>query len=202
MPHWLSPVKYDLASLEVAFALSSNRSVLAVRDQVTAARYGVDSAAFPNPELEYLGGTTRSCGPAGNPGDARSAILTQPLDLPWRRAARIGAAEAGLKAAGAGARAFEADVLAHLRERYFEYFAFVFIGYAYFYCVKFFKTVKFCKYQMVYSAYSDAVSGEAPRQTRPHLRGLPVVAPHSCPFSLKFSRFIKKSVGKGPSPYS
>lgn len=111
--------EYDLASLE-ALALASNRSVLAVRDQVTAARFGVDTAsAFPNPEIEYLSGTARSRGPAGNTGDARSATVTQPLDLPWRRTARIGAAEAGLEAAGAGARAFEADILAQLRVRYF-----------------------------------------------------------------------------------
>lgn len=101
--------------------MSSNHSVLAARDQVTAARYGVNSAAaFPNPELEYLSGTTRSRGPAGNVGDARSVTLTQPLDLPWRRSARIGAAEAALDAAGSSARAFEADVLARLRARYFE----------------------------------------------------------------------------------
>jgi len=112
--------EYDLASLE-ALALSSNRAVLAARNQVTAARYGVDSAsAFPNPELEYLDGTTRSRGPGGNPGDARSVTLTQPLDLPWRRSARIGAAEAGLEAVSASTRAFEADLLARLRERYFE----------------------------------------------------------------------------------
>ena len=112
--------EYDLASLEV-LAMSSNRAVLAARDQVTAARYGVNSAgAFPNPELEYLTGTTRSRGPGGNPGDARSLTLTQPLDLPWRRSARIGAAEALLDATGASTRAFEADVLARLRERYFE----------------------------------------------------------------------------------
>jgi cobalt-zinc-cadmium efflux system outer membrane protein len=112
--------EYDLPSLE-ALAMSSNRAVLAARDQVTAARYGVDSAgAFPNPEVEYLSGTTRSRGAGGNPGDVRSLTLTQPLDLPWRRSARIGAAEAGLEAASASTRAFEADVLARLRERYFE----------------------------------------------------------------------------------
>ncbi len=111
--------EYDLASLE-SLALASNRSVLAARDQVTAARFGVDTAsAFPNPEIEYLSGTARSRGPAGNSGDSRSATVTQPLDLPWRRTARIGAAEAGLESAGAGARAFEADILAQLRVRYF-----------------------------------------------------------------------------------
>jgi cobalt-zinc-cadmium efflux system outer membrane protein len=66
------------------------------------------------------GGTTRSPGPAGNPGDARSVTLTQPLDLPWRRSARIGAAEAGLEAAGRAREPLRPTSLAYLRGRYFE----------------------------------------------------------------------------------
>jgi len=112
--------EYDLPRLE-ALALESSHSLLAARDQVTAARHAVDSAgAFPNPELEYLGGTARARSPGGTTGDARSVALTQPLDLPWRRAARIDAAEAGLAATTAANRAFEADLLARLRVRYFE----------------------------------------------------------------------------------
>lgn len=112
--------EYDLPKLE-ALALSSSRSVMAARDQITVARYAVDSAgAFPNPELEYLGGTSRSRGVGGTTGDARSVTLTQPLDMPWRRTARIGAAEAGLESTTAAVRAFEADTLARLRLRYFE----------------------------------------------------------------------------------
>lgn len=112
--------EYDLKALE-SLAMTSSRSVLAAREQVTAARYAVDSAsAFPNPELEYLGGTARSRTPGGNTGDARSVALTQPLDMPWRRTARIDAAQAGLEASAASNRAFEADVLARLRLRYFE----------------------------------------------------------------------------------
>lgn len=115
-----SPPRYDLPQIE-ALAMGSSRAVLAARDQVTAARYAVDGAgAFPNPELEYLNGSTRSRSPGGNPGDARSVTLTQPLDMPWRRAARIGAAEAGLEAASAATRAFEADLLARLRTRYYD----------------------------------------------------------------------------------
>lgn len=115
-----SPPQYDLPQIE-ALAMGSSRAVLAARDQVTAARYAVDGAgAFPNPELEYLNGSTRSRSPGGNPGDARSVTLTQPLDMPWRRAARIGAAEAGLEAASAATRAFEADLLARLRTRYYD----------------------------------------------------------------------------------
>lgn len=112
--------EFDLPTLE-SLAMSSSRSVQAAREQVNAARYAVDgAAAFPNPELEYLSGTARARGPAGNPGDARSVALTQSIDLPWRRSARIGAAEAGLDAAVAGSRMFEADLLARLRLRYFD----------------------------------------------------------------------------------
>ena len=112
--------EFDLAKLEAA-ALDSSRSVLAAREQISAARHAVVSAgAFPNPELEYLSGTQRSRGPGGNPGNARSVALTQPLDLPWRRSARIAVAEAGLDATGAAVRAFEADTIARLRLHYFD----------------------------------------------------------------------------------
>ena len=113
-------VTYDLPSLE-ALAMESSRALLAARDQVSAARSAVDSAAaFPNPELEYLGGNTRARSPGVIPGSATSLTLTQPLDMPWRRSARIGAAEAGLEATTASTRAFEADLVARLRARYFE----------------------------------------------------------------------------------
>lgn len=112
--------EYDLAKLET-LALESSQAILAAREQVTAARYAVDSAgAFPNPELEFLSGTQRSRGVGGSPGDARSVSLTQPLDMPWQRSARIGAAEAGLQATDAAVRSFEADALARLRLRYFD----------------------------------------------------------------------------------
>lgn len=112
--------EYDLSKLE-ALATSSSRSVLAARDQVTAARYAVDSAgAFPNPELEFLSGTSRPRGPGANTGTARSVSLTQPLDMPWQRSSRIGAAEAGLAATTAAVRIFEAESLVRLRLRYFE----------------------------------------------------------------------------------
>jgi cobalt-zinc-cadmium efflux system outer membrane protein len=112
--------EYDLTKLEAA-ALESSRSVLAAREQISAARHAVVSAgAFPNPELEYLSGTQRARGPGGNPGNARSVALTQPLDLPWRGSARIAAAEAGLTATGAAVRAFEADTIARLRLQYFD----------------------------------------------------------------------------------
>lgn len=112
--------EYDLARLE-GLTMESSRALMAGRDQVMAARFAVDSAsAFPNPELEYLGGTARARSPGSNTGDARSVALTQPLDMPWKRSARIAVAEAGLTATTAAQRAFEADLLARLRVRYFE----------------------------------------------------------------------------------
>ena len=113
-------VAYDLPRLE-ALAMESSRALLAARDQVSAARFAVDSAAaFPNPELEYLGGDTRARNHVVTPGSASMLTVTQPLDMPWRRAPRIGVAEAGLEAAVAATRAFEADLVGRLRARYFE----------------------------------------------------------------------------------
>lgn len=112
--------EYALPELE-RLALESSRSVMAVREQAVAARFAVRSAgAFPNPEIEYLSGTMRSRAGGGSSGDARSATLTQSLDMPWVRSARIGAAEAGAQASEATVQAFEAETLANVRLRYYE----------------------------------------------------------------------------------
>lgn len=111
---------FDLSQLE-NMAMQSNRSVLAARDQVASARSAIDTAsAFPNPEIEFLSGSTRSITPGGNPGNARSTTITQPIDMPWERSPRIAAAEAGFNATSAIVRGFEADILARLRSRFFE----------------------------------------------------------------------------------
>lgn len=116
----LAQTKYDLPSLET-LALETSRSVQAMRDQVTAARAAVTTAgAFPNPEVEYLRGNVRPRGLGTGSGDASTATLTQPLDMPWMRSARIALAEAGLDSTTAGAQIFNADVIARLRTRYFE----------------------------------------------------------------------------------
>src|SRR5574343_1265607 len=100
---------YTLADLE-RLALDSSRSVMAVREQAVAARHAVRSAgAFPNPEIEYLAGTQRARAVGGTSGDARSTTLTQPIDLPWVRSSRIGAAEAGVASGMASLQAFEAE---------------------------------------------------------------------------------------------
>lgn len=112
--------EYDLARLE-SLVRDSSRAIQAARAQVVAARFGVDSAgALPNPELEFLAGTQRARSLGGSEGNSRSLAVTQPLDMPWVRSARIGAAEAGLASTHARSQAFEADVLARVRLHYFD----------------------------------------------------------------------------------
>lgn len=102
-------------------AHGSSRSIQAARNQVEAATAAVRTAsAYPNPELEYQKGTSKSRQPSGVPGDVEQYSLTQPLDMPWTRNARIGAAEAGLASATALGRGQEADIIARIRLRYFD----------------------------------------------------------------------------------
>lgn len=116
----LAQPTYDLAQLE-ALAKESSRSLLAARENLTAARAAIETAAaFPNPEIEYQSGSVRSISPGGNPGHARSTALTQALDLPWQRTPRIALAEASFNSIQAGLQAFEAEQLARLRMRYFD----------------------------------------------------------------------------------
>ena len=90
------PVTLSLDDLS-RLALTSSRSLQAGRAEVEAARAAVRGAeAFPNPEIEYLSGPVRPRAPGGAQGDARSLSVTQPLDWPARRAARIEAAVAGV----------------------------------------------------------------------------------------------------------
>lgn len=111
---------YTREQLET-LAHGSSRSIQAARNQVEAATAAVRTAsAYPNPELEYQKGTSKSRQPSGVPGDVEQYSLTQPLDMPWTRNARIGAAEAGLESATAHGRGQEADIIARIRLRYFD----------------------------------------------------------------------------------
>lgn len=104
-----------------SLAHTTSRSIQAARNQVEAATAAVRTAkAYPNPELEYQAGSSRSRQPSGVPGDVEQYSLTQPLDMPWTRSPRIGAAEAGLEAATAQGRGQEADIIARIRMRYFD----------------------------------------------------------------------------------
>lgn len=112
--------RYSLKQLTV-LALQHNRGLAASADQVDAARAGIDSArAFPNPELETVRGNLKARLPGTPEGDSRSVWITQRIDYPWLRSARIGAADAGFDAARAEQQLSRNELLARLRYRFYE----------------------------------------------------------------------------------
>lgn len=113
-------VPYSLKEL-TALALEGNRGLAAAADLVAAARAGITTArAYPNPELEAIPGNVRARKPDVYEGVSQTATLTQPIDYPWVRRARIGAAAAGFDVASAEASLSRTELLARLRYRFYE----------------------------------------------------------------------------------
>lgn len=113
---------YSLADLQ-RLALKNSLALQSIRDQVDVVRATVTTAkALPNPQIEYLKGPAkaRDGAPVTGVGDTQTSNIIQPIDLPNRRWARIGTAEAGLAAAEAAGRGFQADVITALRIRFYE----------------------------------------------------------------------------------
>jgi cobalt-zinc-cadmium efflux system outer membrane protein len=77
------------------------------------------ASAYPNPELEIGGGPWRSRS-GGASGTATEFQVTQPIELPSVRAARIGAADAGIESAGAQAQAARLSIGYQARQAFFE----------------------------------------------------------------------------------
>lgn len=110
---------FDLPALR-QMALDANLSLAAARDGVDAARAGIVSAsAYPNPETEL---TTGNASPrvGGASGHAHAMAITQRIDNPWQRAARIGAAEAAAGGAEAGLRTTRVALLARLQVAFYD----------------------------------------------------------------------------------
>ncbi|WP_374475288.1 TolC family protein [Zoogloea sp.] len=111
---------YKLQALRDA-ARASHPSLQAARAMVDAGRAQVTGAgAYPNPEVEFLAGRTQARVPGVATGGAQSLALSQRIDNPWQREARIGAATYGLEARQAEGRSFEVDLLARLDQRFFD----------------------------------------------------------------------------------
>ncbi len=111
---------YKLQALRDA-ARASHPSLQAARAMVDAGRAQITSAgAYPNPEVEFLAGRTQARVPGVATGGAQSLALSQRIDNPWQREARIGAATFGLEARQAEGRSFEVDLLARLDQRFFD----------------------------------------------------------------------------------
>ncbi|MCK6394825.1 TolC family protein [Zoogloea sp.] len=111
---------YKLQALRDA-ARASHPSLQAARAMVEAGRAQITSAgAYPNPEVEFLAGRTQARVPGVATGGAQSLSLSQRIDNPWQREARIDAATFGLEARQAEGRSFEVDLLARLDQRFFD----------------------------------------------------------------------------------
>lgn len=114
-----APPVYDLQALR-QLAIDANLSLAAARDGVDAARAGVVSAsAYPNPETELTtGNATPRIG--GASGHAHAIAISQRIDNPWQRSARIGAAEAAAGGAEAGLRQTRVGLLARLQTAFYD----------------------------------------------------------------------------------
>jgi len=111
---------YSLPALRDA-ARAAHPSLAAARAAVEAGRAQVTSAgAYPNPEVEFLAGRTRARTPGATTGAVQSLEITQRVDNPWQRDARIDAAGFALNAREAEQRSFENDLLARLDQRFYE----------------------------------------------------------------------------------
>lgn len=102
-------------------ALEGNGEVLAAQAQVRASEAAVTgAAAYPNPELELQGGQDRARVAGVTAGANRALFVTQRIENPALRSARIGAAEAGVVVNRSGLERVRADVAAAMRVRAFE----------------------------------------------------------------------------------
>lgn len=104
----------------VALAQASHPSLAAAQARVDGAQAAVRSAgARPNPELELLTGRHRARLPGAAAGSATSFSITQPIERPALRDARMQAAEAALDGTRAGASGFTLELLAEVKRRYY-----------------------------------------------------------------------------------
>ncbi len=112
--------RYTLAQL-LGMARQTNSAILITKDQVDAASAGLaTAAAYPNPELEVLGGDYRPRHTDAHRGNLGSYTLTQRIDWPAQRQARMSIATASLDASHAQARVTESEVVARVKLRFYD----------------------------------------------------------------------------------
>ncbi len=104
--------------------LQANGLVQAARSQVGIAESGVVSAgALPNPQVTFMAGPDTRRLPVIDTGPAatqRQVTVSQPIENPFLRSARIGAAEANVDARQADLDQVRANLAAQLRVRAYE----------------------------------------------------------------------------------
>lgn len=116
--------RYTVADIQ-RMGLQANGLLQAARSQVEIAQAGVTSAsAFPNPEITFMAGPDSPRLPEIDTGPSsmqRQVTVSQPLENPWVRRARIGAAESGVEASRANLEQVRADLAAQLRVHIYEF---------------------------------------------------------------------------------
>ncbi len=115
--------KFTIEELQ-RLGLQANGLVQAARSQIEMAKAGVVAAsAFLNPEVTVMAGPDTRRLPFDLTGPAsmqRSVTVSQPIENPFMRSARINASEAGVDASRASYDQVRADLAAQLRIRAFE----------------------------------------------------------------------------------
>ena len=115
-----SPISISIVSLQ-RLGLEANGLIRAAESRVDVAKAGVVSAgAYPNPELEFVGGHNRARAPGPISGNTYGAYVSQRIENPFLRIARIGSAEASVQASKAGLDRTRADLASALRVRAYE----------------------------------------------------------------------------------
>lgn len=117
------PLELSIEEIQ-RLGLEANGLVLAARSRVNIAEAGVVSAsAFPNPEVTFMAGPDTPRLPLVDTGPAsmqRQVTVSQPIENPFLRRARIGSAEAGVDASRASLDQVKSDLAAQLRVRAYE----------------------------------------------------------------------------------
>lgn len=116
-----SSTVYNLDQL-IMIGLNQNPGVLASRDQVDAARGSATAArAYPNPEISGQTGRGQERNVASPmAGQAYNVTLSQPIEMPNVRSARIDAADAMVTAREAARQGFEDDTVARVKLAFFD----------------------------------------------------------------------------------
>ncbi|WP_043459975.1 TolC family protein [Azohydromonas australica] len=104
----------------ITLARDAHPALAAARARVDSAQAAVRSAgALRNPEVEFLTGRQHARVPGAAAGSASSLSITQPIEWPALRGARVQAAEAALDGTRASATGFTLELLAELKRRYY-----------------------------------------------------------------------------------
>lgn len=119
----MAPLRADPLTLEQILGLLENHSpaVAGGKARREAAQAALITArAYPNPELEAGGGSSTGIGPGALNGPNEQLFLSQPVDLPFVRAARRQVAEAGILSAEEANRAIWLTIRAQSRLAFYE----------------------------------------------------------------------------------